>query len=368
VLAAPDGSLRAFFGGIKSTEPGNTNNALNTATAPADGSSWTVVPGRVSGDSNAYVSPTGAAVTKDGGFVEATTSTFGLTFHYGLTQTTPTVEVPGNCCYYQPGIAVDSVTGQTVLAWYSNESPTQTGAAAGSGMFLQEISPAGLVGARKLAPGSATADGKSAISTSYRAAVTSRIGAPGVYFVYGVGYPTFTKVALLRFGSAKPVFQIAAAGNQASNVAVGPEGRLWLFWKHGTTIVVTRTNKAATALEPLTALAPPPGTDTIWNLDGNGALGPLDLVANVSTSDEAFWYRRVLPRLSLHGSALGQGQARFVVTDAGDPVPGAKIAVRGRTLTANGSGVATAKLPLGRATAKASKAGYIGASTRVNVR
>ena len=37
LLRMPDGSLRAFFGGIRSTNPGETNNALNTATAPASG-------------------------------------------------------------------------------------------------------------------------------------------------------------------------------------------------------------------------------------------------------------------------------------------------------------------------------------------
>ena len=41
LLRMPDGTLRAFFGGIRSTSPGETNNSMNTATAPASGS-----PGR----------------------------------------------------------------------------------------------------------------------------------------------------------------------------------------------------------------------------------------------------------------------------------------------------------------------------------
>jgi hypothetical protein len=368
VVVAPDGSLRAFWGGIKSTDPANTNNALNTASAPADGSSWALQPGRVSPDSNAYVSPTAAAVTKDGQFVQATTSTFGLGFHYGLTTATPQIRVPGNCCYYDPGIAVDSVSGQTVVGWYSNESPSTAGSSAGSGLFLQEISPAGLVGTRRLAPGSATADGKSALSTGYRTAVTGRIGAAGIYLVYGAGYPTFLKVDVLRFGSATPALQIPADGAQGANVAAAPQGRLWVFWKRDNVIYVTRTNRAVTRLEPLSTVAPPPGTDTIWRLDGEGSLGALDLVANIQTSDAAFWYRRILPQLSLHASALGAGEARFVVTDAGDPLAGAKVRFRGRTGTTNGSGLVTLQLPLGPGNATAAKAGYRGAGTRLVVR
>jgi len=362
LLVAPDGTLRAFWGGIKSTDPANTNDALNTATAPADGSAWTLQPGRVSGDSSAYVSPTGAAVAKDGQFVEATTSTFGLRFHYGLTPASQTFQVPGNCCYYDPGIGVDSVSGQTVLGWYSNESQPP-----GEGVFLQEISPTGLVGPRRLAPGST--DGKNAVSPGYRTPVTGRIGAAGVYLAYGVGYPSFKRVALIRFGAPAPAIQIGAADNHGANLAAAPQGRLWLFWRRGANLFATRTNRAVTAIEPISVFGGPPGTDTIWTFAGNGSRGPLDLVANVQTSDAAFWYRRLLPRLSLHGSALGSRQARFVVTDAGEPVSGATVKVKGHAVHTNAGGVASVDgLPRGRATAVATKNGYQPASARVLVR
>jgi hypothetical protein len=368
VVVAPDGTLRAFWGGIMSIAPTNKNDSLNTASGPASGSSWMLQPGRVSSDSNAYVSPTAAAVTKDGEFVEAWTSTFGMRFHFGLTPAQPEVRLAGNCCYYDPGLAVDSATGQTVLGWYSNENAATAGSVAGPGMFLQEISPAGVVGARTLAPGSASADGRSALATGYRTPVTSRMGASGVYLVYGAGYPTFLKVDVLRFGSAKPSIQIPAEGALGANVAAAPQGRLWIFWKRANVIYATRTNRAVTRVEPISAIAPPAGTDTVWRLDGNGTLGPLDLVANVQTSDAAFWYRRVLPRLSLHASSLGQGDVRFVVTDAGDPVGGAKVTLRGRVATTTASGVTTLHVARGSAQATATKGGYIGASAHLVVR
>jgi hypothetical protein len=368
ILTAADGALRTFWGGIKSIDPSNTNDALNTASAPASGAAWTLQPGRVSGDSNAYVSPVGAARTKDGQFVEATTSTFGLTFHYGLTTGTPTTKVPGNCCYYDPGIGVDAASGQTVLGWYSNEDETQPGAGGGEGMFMQEIAPGGLVGKRALAPGSATPDGKSAIAPGYRTPVTGRLGAPGVFLAYGQGYPTFTKLALLRFGSAKPAILIGAPRAQGVNLAPAPQGRLWIFWKRDTGIFATRTNRAVTRLEPISAVAPPPNTDTVWRLDGEASLGTLDLVVNAQTGDAAFWYRRVQPRLSLHASALGDGVERFVVTDAGDPLAGVKVTLRGKSAKTGPSGVVSLKVAPGRATATATKPGYVGASAAVRVR
>jgi hypothetical protein len=368
IVTASDGALRAFWGGIRSLDPSNTNDALNTASAPASGAAWTLQPGRVSGDSNAYVSPVGAARTKDGQFVEATTSTFGLTFHFGLTTGTPTTKVPGNCCYYDPGIGVDAASGQTVLGWYSNEDPGQPGAGAGQGMFLQEIAPSGLVGRRALAPGSASPDGKSAIAPGYRTPVTGRLGASGVFLAYGQGYPTFARLALLRFGSPKPALLITAPRAQGVNLAAAPQGRLWIFWKRDTGIFATRTNRAVTRVEPITAVPPPPQTDTVWRLNGEASLGSLDLVVNAQTTDAAFWYRRVLPRLSLHASALGDGLERFVVTDAGDPLAGAKVTLSGKSAKTRASGVVTLKVPKGRATATAAKPGYVGASASVRVR
>jgi hypothetical protein len=106
----------------------------------------------------------------------------------------------------------------------------------------------------------------------------------------------------------------------------------------------------------------------VWRLNGEASLGPLDLVVNAQTTDAAFWYRRVLPRLSLHASALGDGLERFVVTDAGDPLAGAKVSLRGKSAKTGASGVVTLKVPKGRATATAARSGYVGASAAVRVR
>src|SRR3954447_7036810 len=46
VLATPDG-LRVFFGGIRTTNSSETNDNMNTATAPPSGAAWDLVPGTV---------------------------------------------------------------------------------------------------------------------------------------------------------------------------------------------------------------------------------------------------------------------------------------------------------------------------------
>src|SRR5215213_292959 len=60
VVALPDGTLRAFWGGIRSTASGDDNDALNTASAGGDGLSWSLQPGHAAQDTSAYASTAGA--------------------------------------------------------------------------------------------------------------------------------------------------------------------------------------------------------------------------------------------------------------------------------------------------------------------
>jgi len=83
LLRMPDGSLRAFFGGIRSTAPGETNNAMNTATAPASGASWMLQPGKAAQSTSAYAtSYAGAGFAKDGTPISSWATTFALGFHF----------------------------------------------------------------------------------------------------------------------------------------------------------------------------------------------------------------------------------------------------------------------------------------------
>ena len=100
----------------------------------------------------------------------------------------------------------------------------------------------------------------------------------------------------------------------------------------------------------------------VYELDGEGSAGPLDLVAN---DGQGLWHQQVWPRLGLGGKRAGKTIV-FTVTDAGDPVAGAQVKVAGKTLTTAANGRAVlAKAPAGKVKASASKAGYTGATTSV---
>jgi hypothetical protein len=358
LLRMPDGSLRAFFGGIRTTNTGETNNALNTATAPAAGTPWTLKPGKAAQATYAYATGvTGAGLAKDGTPISAWSGTPGLGYHYGIEPSTPDGAIPqSGCCLYTPEVAVDSTSGQAWVGFHSNEN-------AGPGYYVNAIGPNGPQGGRRLAPGSVT--GKSSIYPGNRTSLTGRIGAGGVYLFYGRGYPTFKTLALWKVDTAKPHLIVKADRNEHANVAAAPNGRLWLMWEQEGTIYAARTNRSATRVGAVTAVRPPSGA-SIYRLNGEGSAGPLDLVANMQAAGgQALWHQQVWPKLSLAGSRSGT-KIVFRVTDAGDAVAGATVKAGGRTLKTNASGRATlTPAPANRVRATASKAAYTGATATV---
>jgi hypothetical protein len=153
---------------------------------------------------------------------------------------------------------------------------------------------------------------------------------------------------------------------QAVSAAPGPAGRIWATWYDDVrdTIYAARTNPAATIVGAVVAVRPPKGTQSVWNLTGDGSLGRLDLLAHLSTPGAvATWHTQVLPGLTLVAS--GKKFITFVVKDAGAPVKGVKIAVGGKVLLTNATGAAKVDLPNGSFTATATKAGYTAATLKV---
>ena len=363
LVAMPDGTLRAFFGGIRSTNAGETNNSLNTATAPGTGTPWTLQEGKAAASTVVYPSQVAAALAGGGTpIVVWNDSCPGCNgFHFGTTPGTPDFKYETRgCCAYEANAAVDATTGEVVVAWYSNVTNN-------NGVYSEAVSPGGPSGNVLLAPGSASADRKDALAPTGKVGVTGRIGAPGIYLAYGQGYPTYKSIAVWRHGSSKPVFTIAASSARHIDIAHAPGGRLWVMWERGGRFFATRTNQAATRPGAIVSTAPPAGTSSIWRLTGEGSNGPLDLLAHVSTpSSLATWHTQLLPGLLL-GVRAGR-TSTLTVTDAGDPVAGATIAVGKRRATTNARGVASLKLAKGRYTVRATRAGYVAASAKLRVR
>jgi len=362
LLRMPDGSLRAFFGGIRSTSPNETNNAMNTATAPAAGTPWTLKPGKVAQATYAYATGVaGAGLAKDGTPISSWSGTPGLGFHYGVDPAAPDGKIAqSGCCLYTPDVAVDAASGQAWVGFHSNET-------AGPGLYVNAIGPGGAQGGRRLAPGSVT--GKDSIYPGNRTSLTGRIGAGGVYLFYGQGYPTFKTLALWKVDTAKPQIVLRGSDNKHANVAPAPEGRLWLMWEQSGTIYAARTNHSATTVGAVNAIKPPSGA-SIYRLNGEGSTGPLDLIANMQAAGgQALWHQQVWPKLSVTASSRARGKGRtivFRVLDAGDAVGGATVKAGGKTLKTAADGLATLKQPTrARVAAIAAKPGYAPASLTV---
>lgn len=351
LVRMPDGSLRVFFGGIRSTSAGETNNAMNTATAPASGATWTLQPGRAAQATYAYATTyAGAAVAKNGTPISTWAGSPGLGFHYGVDPKDPDGQIPqSGCCLYHPDIGVDSATGDAWVGFSSNEN-------ASPGLFVNAIEPGRAKGGRTLAPGSVT--GKSFSLQQSRTPITGRLGAAGVFVAYTQGYPTAATFAVWRIGTGRPQIVIKAVGARHATLAAAPDGRLWLAWERSGTIYATRTNRAATRPGAVSTLKAP-GSRAVYELESEGSGGPLDLFAN---DGQGLWHQQVLPKLSLAGSRSGT-RIVFRVTDAGDPVAGVTVKAGGKSLKTAANGTATlSPAPKGRVKATASKAGYASAT------
>jgi hypothetical protein len=353
VVATPDGKLRVFFNGL-----GDTVDAAGvvSATAPASGGAWKREGVRVSSITSALDS-VGAAVTGAGQPVFSYTRSFAVGFHVGLDPavTDTQVQPDKQCCDYMADLATDAKGGQTLIGWYSNAKGRE-------GTWVQQVLPGG--GQRRLVPGSVS--GGSAIGVDQRVAISGRIGAPGVYVGACGGYPTCKRALLWRVGAGAAM--TAGTGNDVEDVHVsaGPQGRLWVAWHDGATgLRAVRTNKAATRVGPVIEITPPAGASYTWKVTGEGSRGPLDLLVSVTTPGSlATWHTQVLPRLSL-SAKKGATSVTFTVTDAGDPVAGAKVSFLGKTIVTTANGRAVTGLPGKTAKATAAKAGYASASTAV---
>jgi hypothetical protein len=347
LLVMPDTTLRLFATGAIAT--GSNVGGVNTLTAGPTGTGWKLDQGAVWGGAGAEAASTiGATLTKDGqpvtswaGYVKV-----GLDTSYS---TTPYEPFMGSSV-----VATDGVSGAVFLSG-------EEGNGKQSGTWIEQVLPS--KGRGVVLPSAARDGGISGMST--------RLGASGAYVAYenttlaGVSKPT---VRLYRYGGATRT--IASGQFTTAKVFAGPEGRLWLAWGDNTDgIFVTRTNKAAGSLEPVQKLTPPPGTSYVWNAQGEGSTGPLDLFVDVSFgSGRGFWHTHVLPLLSPRVSVSRTRVVTVSVRDAGDAVAGAVISVGGKRLKANGKGNATLALKAGSYAATVSAAGYVPASVRFSVK
>jgi hypothetical protein len=345
-IVTSDGGLRIFFAGL--TGSSSQLDGVQSASAKADGQTWTPQGSRVSSSTSAMPEGVGAGLRSDGQPEFTYAYSFALGLHVGLDPATPDTDLrtTTTCCDYLPNLAFTK-GGSGVLGWFSNADNEV-------GSWAQPVAPS--VGTKVLAPGSVTTDGK-AIAPSQRTPIVTRTGSEDVYLAYCGGYPTCTQVLVWKVGAAAPVTVATGRDVEAVNIASDPDGRLWVMWEDAIdrSLHAVRSNDDGTEFGGVVTFAGPTGTETIWKVQGNALNDALDVFASVTTpSSLGTWHTKVLPGLMVE-TASGKGGVTFTVTDAGEPISGARVKLGKKTVTTDKKGKATAK---GRGLAEVTKGGY----------
>ena len=325
LLVMPDRTLRLFAPGA---------DGMKTFTAPAAGKTWTEQAVAGWGGPVAEASAViGATLTKDGQPVTAWRGT--------AAEGVPPGSIPQNAFEGGMGesfLSTDAATGAVVLSGETNSGQ--------GGAYVQQILPG--VGPRVLVP---------PLAKDYSVSTSGRLGSAGVFTANADG----RSVRLSRYrGSSRtlasgPFFSAAACA--------GPQGRLWVAWGDSNGLFVTRTNRAAGALEPVQALKAP-SSNGLTFVQCEGSAGPVDLFADDGTG---FWHTHVLARFAVR-AAVARSKVTISVRDAGDPVAAATVSVGGRHLKTGAGGTVTLSLRTGSYSASASAPGYAGAATTFQVR
>jgi hypothetical protein len=354
VIVMPDGGLRVFFPGL--TLSSGTGSGMQSASSDSKGTTWTEQGGPVSSSSSAMPDGTGAALRQDGTPAFAYAYSFVLGLHFGLNPADPDTDlISGNgCCAYLPNLAFSETDDDGYIAWYSNVDDQ-------TGLWVQPIWPT--LGTAIAVPKSAS-DGK-AIGPTQRTPLSARTGASGTYIAYCSGYPTCTEVLLWQIGEDAPITVAKGTDIEDVNVAADPDGRLWVMWEDTaeSSLFALRTDEDVSELGAIVPFDEAPDTDTVWKLQGAATSDSLDVFASFTTPDSlATWHTQVLPGLTVETKKTKKN-VTFTVSDAGEPIKGAKVAFKKKTVSTNAKGQATA--PVGKGTATVTMSGYTAATALV---
>lgn len=353
-VVTSDGRLRIFFAALTGSE--SALDGVLSASSDAQAKTWTTDPSRVSSTTSAIPEGVGAAVAPDGTPAFVYAYSFVLGYHPGLDPAVADVDlIPGNaCCAYLPNLAFTSATG--TVAWFSNVEGA-------SGYQVQTVSPA--VGTATTAP-NPFPDGKW-VTPSQRSALVTREGTDEVFLGYCTGYPSCEQVDVWKVGSTTPPIVPGKSSDiEKVNLSSDPDGRLWVLWQdaYNGTLHAARSNDDGTEFGAAVAFEATDDTETVWKLAGSATADHLDVVASLGTSDGINAYTtKILPGLTVDATS-SKGSTKFVVTDAGEPVKGAKVTFRTKTVTTNAKGTAVG--PAGKGVSTVTRSGYTPATFAVD--
>ena len=350
IVAVP-GGLRAFWGGIRTVEAGEPNQDLNTAFSADGGASWQLQIGTIiPTGAQSYASDVSATTLPNGSTLQSWFGTLGTWVHAGLDPAAPSHDFQTAGSYgYDPGIA-SAANGAATLAWFSNANALP-------GVLAQGVAADGSpTGPQLRMPGSQVMLGGGTLA---RTPVVSRAGNGGFYVAYGLGYPTANQARVWRVGAAKTTLLDTTDANTKMTLAPAADGRLWVVWTDGTfgtqRVLAARSNEQASAWGQPVDLGHAKAANQVYAVDANATPAGLDVLALFgigTTSGGSTFVTRVQPGLTLKAKRSDHG-ATFTVTDAGDPVKGAKVKLAGKSGKTDKKGRVTLDARKGTATASA---------------
>jgi hypothetical protein len=382
LVAERDGTVRAFFGGQRSVSASDPLSGLLTSTAPASGAPWSAPSVVHQRNQSGPARNPSATVTADGTSFQAWYGVSEIYVHGGLTAAQPDQLFTADPSLSEFGPTIVDDAGRLWVGWCGF-------GAGGGGLFVQQADPVSgaPIGRPARLPGSTTAFGGSQVSTcnlertvARRTPMVARAGG-GVFVAGAAGYPTLSRVLVWRLApggdAPRGSFLVAsgAFGHATPVLAAAPDGRIWVAWLElrpgAPTIVARRSNRLGTVWgAPVRVRAPSPWEPAALNVAAQrDRLDVLGLLRAVS-GDRSVQHTQLRPGLTLTRAQTTRTRAtvtvRFRVTDAGDPVAGARVTLAGRgSAVTAASGVAAFALPrTTRAAARvtAAKAGYAGAT------
>lgn len=359
LVALPDGRLRVFFGGIRTTDVSDpfSGGSLYSITSDTSRTSWTLDTTPYTPQTSIYAATSiGSTVDSSGTqYVSWTGGAASLTvLKVGDREVRTDL---GGCCSYYGNVAIDPSTGGVIGGLYSNVTNL-------SGLYYQQLFPT--EGARFYAPGSSENDEqKSASSVD---AVTPLVsGSGGAYAGYCAGYPFCNEVRVVRIGSSSYVSIPRTRRADEVGIAKGPNGKVWVLWRLGSKMFAARSNSGVSTFSTPSQVKVPAGSDSYFRAFGEGSSGPLDLfLVSNGTEGIATRHTRLLPTLTLKSSrrsirAGSNSRLTFTVLDAGEAVSGAVVRFSGKKGTSDASGKVKLNVNLrrrGKAKATAAAAGY----------
>lgn len=277
------GQPTLIFGGSNPTYDGLWSHNLATgAQTPYTGSGTTATSGA------GFAS---AGVTSAGGLATWST-TFGLASQPLASAAAPVQGMPlAGCCAYNANV-VSTSGGQTWIVYDSNATSTV-------GLWAQPVDPAtgAAAGAAVLAPKSLI-DGGYSSPVETRSAVAS-VGA-SAYVAWAQNYPTTTRLALWKIGTAQP--KLWSPGYTVGAVALtrAPNGALWLVWnkKYTGFMYARKSNAARTSWGPVISLGRARSNhETVYKVvaDGMRGGGKLDvLISSARYVSSPTWYHALI--------------------------------------------------------------------------